>query len=80
MHSGQHYRAMSDLLHLLKRALSSVEEPPMVVGLDQDSPELSLGNHVGLLGDDPRVLSLAMTRSPKCMTRCQRFLFVLKSW
>jgi hypothetical protein len=52
MPSNQHYRAISDLLHLLKRALPSTEESPMLASLDPDSPELSLGNLVGLLGDD----------------------------
>jgi hypothetical protein len=52
MSSKQRYRVLSDLLHLRKRALPSAEEPPMAVGLDPYSPELSLGNLVGLLGDD----------------------------
>jgi hypothetical protein len=39
MLSMQHYRAISDQLHLLKRGLSGAEEPPMAVGLDPDSPE-----------------------------------------
>jgi hypothetical protein len=52
MPGKQHYRPMSNLLHLLKRALSSAEEPPMIVGFAPDSPELSLDNLIGLLGDD----------------------------
>jgi hypothetical protein len=47
MPSKQHYCAISDLLHVLKGALSSTEESPMVVSLDPDSPALSLGDLVG---------------------------------
>jgi hypothetical protein len=50
--SKQHYRAIFGLLHLLKRTrYRALKNPPMVVGLDPDSPELSLGNLVCLLGD-----------------------------
>jgi hypothetical protein len=46
--SKQHDCAISDLLYLLRRALSSTEEFPVVVRLDPDSPELSRANLVGL--------------------------------
>jgi hypothetical protein len=53
MPSKQHYRAISDLLHLLKRThCRALKNLPMVVGLGPDSPELSIGNLVGLLGNN----------------------------
>jgi hypothetical protein len=53
MPSKQHYRAILDLLYLLKCArYRALKNRPMVVGLDPDPPELSLGNLIGLLGDD----------------------------
>jgi hypothetical protein len=52
MPNKQYHRAIVNRLHLLKRGLSSAEEPPMIVGLNSDSPELVLGNLVGSLGDD----------------------------
>jgi hypothetical protein len=52
MPSNQHYRAISDPFHFRNHPLSSADDPSIVIGLDQDSPELSLGNLVGLLGND----------------------------
>jgi hypothetical protein len=50
----------------------------MVVG--PDSPESSLGNLVGLLGGDFPAVDLSDDPSPKCMTHCQWFSFISKSW
>jgi hypothetical protein len=39
MPSKWHYRALSNLLHILKRArYRMLKEPPMVVGLETSSP------------------------------------------
>jgi hypothetical protein len=51
--SKWHNRAISDLLHILKRArYRMLKEPPMVVGVETSSPELPSSRLVRLLGDD----------------------------
>jgi hypothetical protein len=49
----QHYHAILDILHILKRVrYRMLKQPPMVVGLRQDSPELFLGSLIHLIRDD----------------------------
>jgi hypothetical protein len=53
MPSKRHYHALSDLLHILKRArYRMLKEPSIVVDLETSSPELSLSRLVRLLGND----------------------------
>jgi hypothetical protein len=52
----------------------------MVVGLDPDSPELSLGNLIDLRGDYLPAVVFSDDPITKCMTRCPWFSFVSKSW
>jgi hypothetical protein len=53
----QHYRALCDLLHILKCAwYRMLKEHPMVVGPETSSPKLSLSRLVRLLGDHLRVV------------------------
>jgi hypothetical protein len=79
MPSKRHYRELSDLLHILKRIrYRMLKEPPMVVGLEASSPELSLSRLVRLLGDDLPAVLFSDDPVTK-MTRCQWFYFVSKS-
>jgi hypothetical protein len=76
----RHYRAFSDILHLLKcgrcRMLKKIR---MVVGLDNNLIELDLQCLIDLLRDDLSPIVFSVIRSRKCMTLCQWFCFVLRS-
>jgi hypothetical protein len=53
MPNKRHYHALSDLLYILKHVrYCMLKEPPMVIGLETSSLELSLSRLVRLLGDD----------------------------
>jgi hypothetical protein len=53
MHPKPPYHVISDILHILKRVrYQMLKQPPMVVGLREDSPELSLGFLIHLIRDD----------------------------
>jgi hypothetical protein len=49
----QQYHLISDILHILKRMqYRMLKQPPMVFGLQQDSPELSQCSLIHLIGGD----------------------------
>jgi hypothetical protein len=53
MHHRQYYHAISDILHILKRArYRMLKQLPMVGDLRQDSPELSLGSFIHSIRDN----------------------------
>jgi hypothetical protein len=58
-------RVISDMIHLLKRA----------VGLETHSPELSLSSVVHLFGDELPAPSSSIIRSRKCIIHCRTDYF-----